>query len=459
MPQRDDPLKRRPRAKNREDIEDEIEKRLSGQLAHLMRDPRYLDGDPDYRAYIHRQFRRVYEDPSGKPKSLRIGRPKPFVDELEPFDAARERRLRLGHEKEGAPLRQGTILTGGGRSGLGDPRGEATPGLADANRRGGKLSPGRKRKTSSPGSQPLSSTHRATNRAAVGLPTATNDRLLETIEDMFEEDEQRSPDDPKQRQELEETLEAAEIMIEHGREIGFTLAPEYLQRYIDRKGETLTLPWSQLRRFSFFRQAEQTVQGHYDGWFFDERDDRVFGEPFLFLEDGQSIKIGTDGTQSRVQWEAEWVPGPISLAARELEPKQTTILEQDHIAAFGAAEIIGYGNLSFSRRDDVIYVVGRVDMRFDERFDFEDKFGLAGWATLASPSVPNVSASDLRDLELYGLAKPFRTQSSMLWLVTGFITLVDGKPDRSKSSITWRELDSDGTASDDNRAGSHPVLD
>ena len=107
MPHRDDPLKRRPRAKTREDIEDEIEKRLSGQLAHLMRDPRYLAGDPDYRAYIHRQFRRVYDDPSGKPKTLRIGRPKPFVDELEPFDPARERRLRLGREKEETPGMQG----------------------------------------------------------------------------------------------------------------------------------------------------------------------------------------------------------------------------------------------------------------------------------------------------------------------------------------------------------------
>ncbi len=458
MPQRDDPLKRRPRAKTREDIEDEIEKRLSGQLAHLMRDARYLDGDPDYRAYIHRQFRRVYDDPSGKPKPLRIGRPKPFVDELEPFDPARERRLRLGQEKEAPPVRQGTILTGGGRRRLGEPSDDATPTLADANRRGGKPSPVRQRKVSSSADQPLSATRRVSTRPAAGLPTVSFDRLRETVEDMLLEDKQRSPDDPKLREELEETINAVKEIVEIGRDDGFILSSEFLDRYVKNEGGTYTMPWSLLRGFSLFRSAEKTVRNHYENWFLGATHDDVFGEPFLRLQDGETIKLGTDGSSSRVRWDAVWKPNVFSLASKRDETPAVTRFERDFIAAFGAAAIKDYGNLSFTRRGDVIYVAGRVDMRFDERYDFEDDFGLAGWVSTLSLKLPNVTASDLRDLEVYDLAKPFRTQSSRLWLVTGFITLVDGQPDRSKSKINWRELDRDETAPDDGPVGTHPVL-
>jgi len=128
------------------------------------------------------------------------------------------------------------------------------------------------------------------------------------------------------------------------------------------------------------------------------------------------------------------------------------------MAAFGDAAIKGYGNITFTRHGNVIYVAGQVDMRFDERFDFEDEFGLTGWLTHLSLRAPDVSARELHELEVHGLAQPFRTQSSKLWLVTGQIVLVGGDPDPSKSKFYWQELEPSEAVPSISEDGSHPVL-
>ena len=91
---RHDPLAPKPRQKKLRETPDETEQRLNADLRLLMNDKRYRENDRDYIHFVQRQFRRVYDDPSGEPsKDLRIGRPQTFATSLEHFDRAREQRL------------------------------------------------------------------------------------------------------------------------------------------------------------------------------------------------------------------------------------------------------------------------------------------------------------------------------------------------------------------------------
>ena len=439
-----------------------------------MQDPRYQGGDPDYIAYVQRQYRRVYDNPNGRPDHLIVGRPETFVDSIEPFDPGRERKLRLGiKDKAGASSRgaQQSSVRSSDRSvpsnaanrKAGAQRRDRRSRLATVIRGSGMAATDDLPKSTSPNGRPPIPVAQTVLQTALGQSNVSHRRGAGGTQDAAKEqqpenNELQFPDDPELRDELQNTLDDVETLLGAGRDTGHILATEFLQRYISNKGGTYAMPWSLLRGFSFFRSGEKRVQRHYENWFFGDKHDKVFEETFLFLRDGETLKIGTDGTQSQVHWDAAWKPGLDDLYLDSFEPPDVAQFERDYIAAFGAAAIKGYGNLSFTRQGDVIHVAGRVDMRFDERYDFEDDFGLVGWVTHLLPTLPGVTASDLRDLELHGLAKPFRVQSSRLWLVTGFITLVDGKPDRSKSQINWQDLDRDKNGSDTNKDGSHRVL-
>ena len=109
-----DPLVPRQRRKKPGETPDETEQRHNADLQAFMNDERYQKDDGEFRHFVQRQFRRVYDDPSGKPaKNLTIGRPKTYVTDLEPFDRRREAPLRRETEardvqkSEGAKARQG----------------------------------------------------------------------------------------------------------------------------------------------------------------------------------------------------------------------------------------------------------------------------------------------------------------------------------------------------------------
>ncbi len=460
-------------SRNQRETLDEKEIRLGRELRYLMQDPRYQGDDPDYIAYVQRQYRRVYDNPNGRPDHLIVGRPETFVDSIEPFNQGRERKFRLGAKDEpksslGAEHRSSRssdrAVSGNAVNRKAGPqrRVRRSP-LATAIRGSGMATTDDLPKSTSPSGRPLIPVAQIGLQSALGQSNVRHRRGARGTQDADKEqqpenNELRFPDDPELRDELRNTLDDVETLLGAGRDAGYILATEFLQRYISNRGGTYAMPWSLLRGFSFFRNGEKRVQRHYENWFFGDEHDKVFGETFLFLRDGETLKIGTDGTQSKVFWDAVWEPGLDDLYLGSFKPPDVANFERDYIAAFGAAAVKGYGNLSFTRRGDVIHVAGRVDMRFDERYDFEDDFGLVGWVTHFLPTLPSVTASDLRDLELHGLAKPFRVQSSRLWLVTGYITLVDGKPDRSKSQINWQDLDRDKNGSDTNIDGSHRVL-
>jgi hypothetical protein len=433
MPYEHDPLKRRPLRKT----PDGTEARLSAELAYLMRDPRYRDGDPDYQAYIQGQFRRVYDDPTGRPQPLRLGRPKAFVDALEPFDPARERRLRLGTGEEAA--------SGAEAADLNDPRRARISGLGVANRRSGEAATRAVRRVSSSGIQ-SSDTVDKDSLQPTPSPSAPHRQSVES--GMRHAIEQRSsdhraaklPDDPELRERLQRTSDSARTMSEYWKGGGLDLSSDYLNRYLDGGGGTTELPWSMLEEYSYVPNAVETIRNYYDEWLGDERDDDKVGSPFLSMADGEILQLGEPGYQSPVQWENEWYLNHWTLAltgSRELFQDPHDV---DFLVAFGSAEVKGYGDFTFVRRGDLVHVVGHVDMRFDEIFNFEED-GVAYLASSITPNAPSIRDSDLRELAQYGLAKPFRTVSNQLWLVSGYIVLDDGGPDVSRTGLRWRLID------------------
>ncbi len=458
MPQRDDPLKRRPRAKNREDIEDAIEKRLSGQLAQLMRDPRYLDGDPDYRAYIHRQFRRVYDDPSGKPKTLRIGRPKPFVDELEPFDPARERRLRLGQEKEGPPLRHGTILTGAGRGPRlrqtetppTSPSTRKTSGAADpsASAQGFDIIP--------PSERALGELEGNARRHGPDPEVARrtrDERLKREQEDLrrtLDEDLERQKDgvrnDDVDRGEisrrLERTGEAIDAMIASWRRDGSVLGAEFLERYRDGVGGVHPISWGKLMTYSKFRYEQEELKGHYLDWVRGELDDDLW-RPFMELSDGESIRVSTNQDGDPLKLTVNWDPVTVGSTFDLNDGK-----DRDFARAVGQGEIESFGDLTFTRRGEIILVSGTVDMKLNEMFNFEP--GILGWLdSLINSAGPSVSNEDLEEYETLGPAKEFLSTSRKIWQVTGRLVLRDdGTPDLRETVLFWSQADREEAGDD-----------
>jgi len=54
------------------------------ELAELVADPRYRT-DESFKSHVRQQFKRVFNDPTGKPGGLWVGRQRIFASELEPF--------------------------------------------------------------------------------------------------------------------------------------------------------------------------------------------------------------------------------------------------------------------------------------------------------------------------------------------------------------------------------------
>ena len=403
-------LRRKPK-----EAPDETEARLSRELAYLMRDPRYRDGDADYRAYIQRQFRRVYDDPSGEPQPLRIGRPKVFVDGLESFDPARERRLRLGLEQE--------------RQGGGQPAG------SDVLRRTRMSSLGADKQSD----REVRETSQTNEVFEIPPPS---ERAMSELEG----NARRHGPDPESAHhnyltmqeslaKLPRTLEAVDAMIASWRRDGSDLAVDYFERYRDGAGETISMSWSDLQSFPKFRKEQETLKGHYLDWVRGELDDDLW-TPFLQLADGENITVSTNGKGEPLKLVADWGPVTFDSVLDHNEGK-----DRDFARGFGRGEIESFGNLSFIRRGNTIFVSGFVEMRFDETFDFET--GVLGpIGSFAAAGAPMVSNSDLRDLATLGTARPFTTTSQRLWQVKGRIVLhEDSTPDPNKTKLFWSDAD------------------
>lgn len=68
-----------------EDVSATEHERIRKDLAGLIADPRYRH-DEAFKRHVRRQLQRIYNDPRNPKATLRIGVPKVFAKEVEPFD-------------------------------------------------------------------------------------------------------------------------------------------------------------------------------------------------------------------------------------------------------------------------------------------------------------------------------------------------------------------------------------
>ena len=415
------------------EIPDEKEIRLGRELRHLMQDPRYMEGDPDYRAYIQRQYRRVYDDPSGKPDHLVVGRPATFVDAIEPFNQTRERRFRLGIQSKAEvssgeqsqstrPSRR-TILGGAPEAGGSAQRRTSGSSVAAADRR-------HRDAAASSSSQSDFDITPPSERAMTNLEGNARRHGPDP------EDARRSQlDRLEQEERLRRTGKSIDAMIASWRRDGSLLGAEFLQRYRDGAGGTRPIAWSELMTFPKFRREQERLKGHYLDWVRDELEDPLW-TPFLDLEDGQSVRVWTNGGGKRLKLTVNWDPVTRGSVLDLNDGK-----DRDFARAMGRSEIEGIGDLRFTRRDGIIYVSGIVEMSVDEKFDFEP--GVLGFiGSTAAKGAPSVSNRDLMDYVTFGPGETFRTTSTRLWQVTGRIVLrEDGTPDPDDTVLFWSEPD------------------
>jgi hypothetical protein len=398
-----------------------------------MQDPRYATGEPDYRAYVHRQYRRVYDDPSRKPALLRIGRPKTFADHIEPFDPARERRLRMG-------------------SGEGPEKSSGRPKKLSASSEQSSLN-GTREAEQSAQRRTLESLQAATVRQSrdseVSSASQSDFDIVPPSERaMFGLDwnARRHGPDPEDARlarlarlereaRLRRTGEAFDAMIASWRRDGSALGAEFLERYRDGIGGTRRIAWSELMTYPKFRREQGRLKGHYLDWIRGTLDDELW-TPFLELEDGERIRVWTNGGGGLLKLTAKWNPVTIGSALNQNEGK-----DLDFARAVGQGEIEGFGDLTFTRRGNVIFVSGLVDMRFNEPFNFES--GILVWIdSTFGTDAPSISNRDAEEYETSGPAREFLTTSRQLWQVTGRIVLrEDRTPDTDETVLFWSDAD------------------
>ena len=413
MRQHHDPLVPLRRARKTGETPAETEQRLNADLRALMNDARYRDNDQDFRHYVQRQFRRVYDDPSGeRPKYLTIGRPRTYASALEPFDRRREQMLRReteAGESEGAKVTSGRNL----------PQNARINAIGNFERRD-------------------AGTYKVQHAR---LP---RDRQVDTDEGQFLGDEAeklpqedrvyprggnagRSPQTQKKKR-IEHIISGVEGMIAAAEREGLVMAPMYLRRYLDGVGGVVQLDWSTVRAHRPAAVAEQTVRNLHELWLTGQKKDRTIGAPFLALQDGEVLEIGRLWKPSDVFWSKAFDPdfGDASL---------------DSSLVFGVGEIESYGKLRFERHGDEITVSGTVAFVLNERYDFEG-FGFKTYyiSTFKSDG-PTITNYDLKYLADHGPAAEYGIQSRHIAEISGNIILVDGVPDPELSSFTWRDLD------------------
>ena len=403
-----DPLRPHPRRKKKNETPDETERRLSADLRLLMTDERYQKNDPDYRHFVQRQYRRVYDDPSGEPREgLRIGRPDVFVTDLEPFDRDRERRIRRGEEVE-RPVTPSSDVTRARRT---RQRGSGDGASLDDGT--GQL---RQRKV-------------AAEAAQAQPDTDADETGLKQERQIFPRGPQAGSAKAEREQRIRHVAEGVEGLLRAGERRGLTMAVKYLRRYLDGVGGVVGLDWSTVRDHGPAATAEVEVRSLFTDWLVGLEEDKSIGAPFMELADGEVLEIGKPREGSSVWWSRTF--------DRDLINQENL----DSSLVFGTGQIKGYGQLQFERQGDEIHVSGVVSFELDEPYDFEGVGFTAMFVSTFFSDGPTITNINLKSLARLGPAAEFKLRSRHLAELIGTIVLRDGVPAPELSTFTWRDLD------------------
>ena len=331
---------------------EKLYERMERELSNLKRDQRYWDGDTDYLNYVHRQFERVYNDPSGKTRSLRIGAPKIFATKIEPFEVTDK----ATHHGEASVGRVGaTRISGVSLTSLSPPN-DLREKSAGAKTQHGAV--GLRKKSDTNATSHLNQSRRSTSRIA-----AAADDLGDLV-DVVTSGEGESADSG---------LAKAQKLLEKFREKNWQFAEMLLDRYLGGTGEEVTLPSSFVQDYPTLRLGYRGVFRNLSRWFLGDVIDSRVGEASLPMHDGDEVTIGSLSANNAVElndfvmWEATFKG-----AGGTLDPIDKLALDDEVHASIGGGTLQGFlTNLNLVREGNVIKVSGVMTFRVRDVYKFD----------------------------------------------------------------------------------------
>jgi len=387
---------------------EKLHERMERELTNLMHDRRYWDGDRDYRAYVRRQFERVYNDPTGKPGLLRIGAPKIFATEIEPYDAGRQLSANSSiKDGESTAAREQVFKIGSSTN-----RKEAKKSDPFASR-SGQLRDGLRS-----GQVSVQVNDQLHVRRAAGKPLTETDEpgWLDKLWDLHEVEQAGSSDN------IDGVRARAEALLGKFEEYKWNTAKTLLQHYLEGSGDPLTIPSDLMRTYPPLIGTYKTILTYFSQWLMGMRSDTIKGVPELPSRDGEVLIIGLPYGASDadlnlddfVMWERSF--SGVGDAGR---PGDLWALGTEAHYAIGGGTLKGYAvSLTLTREGDRIRVAGQVYFRVGDMYNFADDDSLG-----------------LHLLEQNGGAKSFSVVTEPWALeVNGYIAF---KEDEPKSAALW----------------------
>ena len=372
-----------------EDVSATEHERIRKDLAGLIADPRYRH-DEAFKRHVRRQFQRIYNDPRNPKATLRIGVPKVFAKEVEPFDPVRFSQATVRGDSA-ARMQTGGFVAAA----------STTPSAS-----GGSLRPGGEGKSAS-------KRHEG-NKDAMPSPDAATDEQDWMVR-RIEQAEQLPPG--PDRDKARSALKSLDTFLGTYNTLGWTTAAQLLQHFVEGSGTPVTVEPAYLANYGPAQDSGDTVVGYFRDWLLGERADSQFGSPTLSMHDGERIVIGGDASgpseelSERMHWEAAFRGVGDEMASGKFGNILDLLAQQQ--ASIGGGSTDGYGHLVLERRGDEIAVEGFIDFQITDRYDFATDDWNPGYHTL----------------QRLGLAVPFDI-ATPLWRRTfrATVRLVNGRP-------------------------------
>lgn len=387
---------------------EQLHERMERELTNLMRDRRYWEGDTDYRAYVRRQFERVYNDPSGKPGPLRIGAPKIFATEIEPFGGRQRHSATLLVSEGESSTAQARKLKGGPVTNPKSQR-KSDAFVSQTERRRGRLE--------SNVTSAADDDQRQGLRLVSKLQSGTDEPgLLDKLWDLHEVEQAGSGGD------LEGVSARAEELLGKFQQYEWDTAKTLLSHYLEGSGEPLTVPSNFMRGYPTLVRTYKPVLTFFIEWLMGKRSDSVEGIPVLPVRDGEVVVIGLPNVHSGidkdlddfVMWEKSF-PGVGDTG----NPGLAWALGTEAHYAIGGGTLQGYAvSLTLTREGDEVRIAGQIQFRVWDIYDFAEDDTLG-----------------FHLLEQKGSAKPFEVFTEPWQLeVSGYISLNENEP---RSAALW----------------------
>ena len=181
------------------------------------------------------------------------------------------------------------------------------------------------------------------------------------------------------------------------RKLGLETAADFLERFLDGRGGTVTLKRDRMRGFGAIRDAEKTNRNRVitRGFLGQQPDEHKHYRALKEIQDGQTIELESD------HWDRDFTTRGLAMGG-----------EWDLALATGHSKLRTEGAYRATRKGDVIHIEGTVGHTWMDRYDFHGEDDLA---------------RDAKRLQDAGRGVPFDVEAEWKQVVKGTIRIEDGK--------------------------------